>query len=287
MALQMVQPGYGIMTCRYPGQMKDLPEVSYEEVACRLQLEMGFFLGEEEGEAVCEDENKEQEEKPRLKTITEEEWEELLEQLDVVEDVLQSMLEQEQTEDGSDDFTEAKRKAEQAGEADENGFSEEAVISLTEESTWSTHISKEDREEEINYLTWYTKKAIRCRKIGGRKKDEWKISLFGTEEYEKVLLFIRSFPEDRNLVFAANQEFWLDFLDNAFDEEGFVAYFEGRQKNTGDASLEPGNSEFLQTNTGRWAEYINPLGSGSAKRKYLHRICLTCEVECDRKRRLS
>lgn len=287
MALQIVQPGYGNATCRYLAQVKDLPEVSFEEIACQLELALGLSLGEEEEEPVCEDGTKEQEKKTRSKTITEEEWEELLKQLDVVEEVLQSMLEQEQKEEGQDGLEEPKKKVESAGEADKSGFSEEAMIALTEESTWSTYKSEEDEKAEINFLTWYTKKEIRCRKIGGRKKDEWNIHLFSTEEYEKVILFIRRFPEDRNLVFAASQEFWLDFLDNDFEADGFVAYFEGKQKNTADTSLDLGNSEYLQTNAGRWAAYINPLGSGSAKRKYLHRICLTCEVECDRKRRLS
>ena len=78
MALLMVQPGYRASTCRYPAQRHELPEVSFEEVACQLELALGLFTGEKEEEPLEGDGTEETEEKPREKTLTEEEWEELL-----------------------------------------------------------------------------------------------------------------------------------------------------------------------------------------------------------------
>ena len=271
MALLMVQPGYGSVTCRYPAQRQELPEVSFEEVACRLELAMGLFSGEKEEEPLEGDGTEETEEKPCKKTLAEEEWEDLLEQLNVVEDVLQTMLEQEKQEEEQENLEEAL---------------EETMLSLTEESTWSTPETEEEEETGVSFLTWYTKKGIYCRKIGGKKKEQWKIRLFTPEEYEKVLLFLRRFPEEWSLLFAANQEFWLDFLDNDFDEDGFVAYMEGKNKEAADCSTDIGNSEILQRNGGNWSEYLN-LSGGSAGRNIRRNICLTCEVECNRKRRLE
>lgn len=282
MALLMVQPGYRASTCRYPAQRHELPEVSFEEVACQLELALGLFTGEKEEEPLEGDGTEETEEKPREKTLTEEEWEELLKQLDVVEDVLQNMLEQEKQE-GSPEKNETN---ELKKENTSTELLEETILSLTEESTWSTPEVDDEEELGVSYLTWYTKKGIYCRKIGGKKKEQWRIHLFTLEEYEKVLLFLRRFPEDWNLLFAANQEFWLDFLDNDFDEEGFVAYMEGKNKEGADRSTDAGNSEMLQRNGGNWSEYLN-LSGGSAGQNIRRNICLTCEVECNRKRRLE
>jgi len=282
MALHVAQPGYVNAACRYSVREKEPAEVSYAEIACQLELALSFALDGKDEETVCEDGPRENEDKPRPKTITEEEWEELLEQLDIVEGVLQNMLDQD-TNEQSEEENQERNGIDSVENGETCESPEESISSLTEESTWSFHGQK---EEKINYITWYTRKEIRCKRVGGPKKDGWKINLFSNEEYEKILLFLKRFPEEWNLLFAAYPEFWMDFLSNDFDEDGFLNYFEGKQKNTDEALERVGNSEFLQSNRGRWAEYINPLGSGSAKRRYLHRICLTCEVECDRKKRL-
>jgi len=281
MALWVMQSGYPAAACRETMQKREVPESSYEEFATQLEMNLGLAFGEEE---TVQEEEPEEKEQPRSKTMTEEEWEELLEQLDVVESVLQSMLEQNER-GGKREENSEKTKEQQEKEFIPEPESEEAIFPLTQESTRSSWHTEE--KEEVLFFTWYTKDAIYCKKLSGKKKDGWKIRLFGREEYEKIMLFLGRFSEEHNLVFTANPEFWLAYLDNDFDEDGFIAYFEGKETNGGRNETGHGNSKFLEENIGRWAKYLNPLGSGATKNKYIRPICRTCEVECSRKRRLT
>lgn len=73
-------------------------------------------------------------------------------------------------------------------------------------------------------------------------------------------------------------------LDNDFDMGELLAVTEGKSKNSSERTEMPGNSEFLQTNSGNGAEYFSPSGAGRRQKLPSRIICLTCETECERKK---
>lgn len=74
--------------------------------------------------------------------------------------------------------------------------------------------------------------------------------------------------------------------DNDFTLEGIPVNAEGKNRSSPDDFHVPGNSQFLQTNTGNGAEYLNLAGGGKNGPPQQQRriICLTCETECEQKK---
>ena len=71
--------------------------------------------------------------------------------------------------------------------------------------------------------------------------------------------------------------------DNEFELTGFPDTSEGKPKNSRQYTDYHGDSEFLQQNAGNGGEYFSPSAAG--RQSMLQRlICLTCQIECDRKR---
>ena len=74
--------------------------------------------------------------------------------------------------------------------------------------------------------------------------------------------------------------------DNDFSLEGIPLPMEGKSKSSTLPTHSAGNSQFLATNSGYGAEYLN-LANGGRKtviRQPWRTICLTCEIECERKK---
>lgn len=74
--------------------------------------------------------------------------------------------------------------------------------------------------------------------------------------------------------------------DNDFSLEGVPMMVEGKSKSSPEASEDAGNSKFLQTTSGHGEEYFSPSNGGRKVlvKPQLRMICLTCEIECDRKK---
>jgi len=71
--------------------------------------------------------------------------------------------------------------------------------------------------------------------------------------------------------------------DNDFDLMGLPAVVEGRHKDSLEHTDFSGNSELRSKNSGKGSEYFSPSASGR-QTPQVHAICLTCELDCDRKK---
>lgn len=137
---------------------------------------------------------------------------------------------------------------------------EESTI-LTSESTMCTYPTSAPDEEDIRYITWYTEEGIFCRKAGQTEGYEWSIAFENREQYDKVMEFIGQFPADWNMRFAANENFWNDFLNDEIDMEGFMEFINETNKGVPDFSITVDDSVYIDKNKMQWAKYTNPLGA--------------------------
>lgn len=290
MAFGMVQTGYGNSLYTYSAHGKAEEGKNYEEFLAELATELELALEGNSGDAVREEDTEEceQEESPPKEK---KEWEELLEQSDAVTAVLQELLDEEARQQ-KEEAEEQHQKEEKDFEAVNNG--EDELLLVSEYTRCSC--KEETSGETVHYFIWYTEKGIFCKRTeketsgkGKWKKKndgiEWFLPFLSLEEFEKAITFLKQFPEDIPRNFAANELFWLDFLDNTFDFSEVPAFIEGRGSGQPADMVPLGNSEFLQKNIGKMAEYWNRTFYGGRKEEYLHPFCINCETPCARKER--
>lgn len=72
--------------------------------------------------------------------------------------------------------------------------------------------------------------------------------------------------------------------DNDFSLEGVPMMAEGRSNNSTNPAEYAGNSQFLRTDSGTDAEYLNLGGRKIASALQQRLLCLTCETDCDQKK---
>ncbi len=193
-------------------------------------------------------------------SFTEKEWEELLEKFDSIEEAIQKLMKEEQ----------AKKEAEEAHK--EDGITNDASTLLTTESTSCEYETADSKDDDIRYITWYTKEGIFCRKAGQTEGYEWSIPFENREQYDKVMEFIGQFPSDWNMRFAAHENFWMDFLNDKIDIKEFMEFIGGTNKGVPDFSITVGDSMYVDKDKAQWAKYTNPLGARFYTAEELHQI---------------
>ena len=193
-------------------------------------------------------------------SFTEKEWEEFLDKFDIVEEAIQELTKEEQ----------ARKEAEEARK--ENVFTNDASTLLTTESTSCVYETADPHDDDIRYITWYTKDGIFCRKAGQTEGYEWSITFENKEQYDKVMEFIGQFPSDWNMLFAAHENFWKDFLNDEIDMEGFMEFINGTNKGVPDYSITVGDSMYIDTDKMQWAKYTNPLGTRFYTAEEMHQM---------------
>lgn len=182
-------------------------------------------------------------------SFTEKEWDEFLEQFDSVEDAIQKLMREERE----------RRAAEQMRK--EQTVIKDADSLLTTESTSCTYPTADPQDDDIRYITWYTEEGIVCRKAGQTEGYEWSVTFENREQYDKVMDLIGQFPSDWNLLFAAHENFWTDFLNDKIDMDGFMEFMKGTNKGVPDYSITVGDSMYIDKEKIQWAKYLNPLGA--------------------------
>lgn len=134
-------------------------------------------------------------------SFTQSEWEEFLDKFDSIEEALEELTKEEQE----------RKEAEEARK--ENVVIKDTAALLTTDSTFSVQESAESDGEAVHYITWYTEDGIFCRKAGQTEGYEWAIPFDDKEQYGRVMEFIRQFSSDDDTSFAADENFWKDFLN--------------------------------------------------------------------------
>lgn len=183
-------------------------------------------------------------------SFTIKEWDEFLEKFDSAEEAIQELMKEENE----------KNTASQIKQEDKvKDITESDISPLVSESTACSYPKANPEDEGTLYITWYTPEGIFCRKEGQTEGYEWSIAFDSKEQYDKVMEFIRKFPSDWNMRFAAHENFWKDFLNDEIDMEGFTKFLDGTNKGVPDYSKTDGDSVYIDKEKMQWAKYLNPL----------------------------
>lgn len=168
------------------------------------------------------------------RSFTEREWDKLLTEIDAAEDTLKKLVEEEKERRLNADEKrrinqkEIDRKgeyAEQINGTDSEKISEEDMNLLTTDSVSCT---RTENDSEVIYITAYGPDGIKCKKLGyiGEEGWLWEIPFNNGTEYRRVLDFLEQFPNDANLVFASQKDFWEDFLAGRINQEEILKDYE-------------------------------------------------------------
>ena len=224
-------------------------------------------------------------------TFTIKEWDKLLADFDDAQEVLQEQVKELIAEVEKQAAKEALRRAAE-GKPDSDGVSatvsgvkpwepdgmdanctdtqvtdpEELLELLTGEVTKST-FPTDDPEHKHWFITCYGQDGISCKEayFDGTKwvnRDCFSLSYTEPGQYEKVMAFLQRFSQDDNLRFAANENFWKDFLAGEIDEDDFVNFFETSTKDgVPDYTYEKNGSTYIDREKAKYAKYMNGFGA--------------------------
>lgn len=152
--------------------------------------------------------------------FTEKEWDALLEKFDAVMDTIRESMKQELERRKAEEQREKERKEEEAAKEANRQMAMESSVLLAEK-TLCTGPALGLKQPEPSYIICYTEEGIVCRRTDCLGGWEWSVSFGDKEQYNKVMDFLKRFPEGENLVFAANKEFWETFLQDEIDTDSF------------------------------------------------------------------
>lgn len=165
------------------------------------------------------------------KSYTQKEWDKLLERFDSIEENIRESMREEQEKLKEQDKLkqiDKKKQLEKKEISNEitNSDLDNTIDLLVAESTKCSCPASNPEDEEDQYIIWYTKEGIFCKKIGDTAEFEWSISFENTDQYDDVIEFIGQYSADKNLSFAADESFWTNFLNGEIDKESFIKSFE-------------------------------------------------------------
>ncbi len=181
-------------------------------------------------------------------SFTIKEWKEFLEAFDSMEDAIKELMKEEQ---------------EAAAEEEEEGL--DALVS---ESTKCKYHATDSEKREVMYITWYTQEGIFCRRSGyynavqynAAQGYEWSISYKNSEDYARVMEFLGNFGAEDNLLFAAHENFWQDFLNHKIHAGDFAEFYKQimDRETSKDSALDEDRKSGSEAYAA-WVKYISPL----------------------------
>lgn len=175
-------------------------------------------------------------------SFTEQEWDKLLKKFDALQEAIREYMREEQ-----------EKRAQQ--EKTKQQIEEQDAKLLTGEFTFCTYPAKKEDTENTRYITCYTPDGMVCRKAGG--EELWSINFENKQQYEKTMQLIKQFPQDWNMRFASNENFWKDFLDDNIDMEQFMEFLSKTDNGVPDYSIKKGDSLYIDREKAMWAKYMN------------------------------
>lgn len=183
-------------------------------------------------------------------SFTEKEWDNFLKKFDEAEDTIRELMREEH----------AKRAEKQLKQQQADADGLESL--LLAESTSCSYPSADPKKDDVQYITWYTKEGIYCRRAGSTEEYEWSISFADEDQYDKVMDFISQFPSDWNLRFAAHENFWTDFLKNDIDIDSFIEFMNRTDHGVPNYLITADDgSMYVDKNKMQWAKYLNSFGN--------------------------
>ncbi len=187
-------------------------------------------------------------------SMTEKEWEMLLEKFDNIQEDIKELTREE---------AEKAEKAEidkKLYALDENGdfLYDNATATLKSLISEISVCHYQDNESEHTlYITCYTEEGIFCRKQGQTDGFLWSMKYSESSQYEKVTNFLNNFNSGDNLRFASHENFWKDFLSGALDTEEFMSFWSTTNNGIPNYTKAVGTSTFIDADKIKFAKYMN------------------------------
>lgn len=143
---------------------------------------------------------------------------------------------------------------------------EERTAQLLTEEVVKCSYPTDDPKEKHWFITAFTQDGIICKEAyfdGTRwvNRDCFRLPFTEEGQYERVMDFLMRFPSDANLRFAANENFWKDFLAGEIDEDEFVNFFESTKDGVPDYTYTEGDSTYIDEEKIKYAKYMNRPGA--------------------------
>lgn len=188
------------------------------------------------------------------------EWDKLLDSFDKAEEALQEAIEEEEE-------VKDKEMAETTKKSIVNDTPAQPLIDMllsdTLKVTFPTDATNESDEdaEDVFYMVAMDEKGIRCIK-NGSDTYEWKIEFEDDSQYEAVRDFLGwASPRMDNLLFAAHDNFWMDYLNGDLDVDAFKDFLEGTNNGIPNYGIGDEENMYIDETKLQWTKYMNPLGA--------------------------
>ena len=137
------------------------------------------------------------------------------------------------------------------------------LLSDTLKVTFPTDATNESDEdaEDVFYMVALDEKGIRCIK-NGSDTYEWKIEFEDDSQYEAVRDFLGwASPRMDNLLFAAHDNFWMDYLKGDLDVDAFKDFLVGTNNGIPNYGIGDEENMYIDETKLQWTKYMNPLGA--------------------------
>lgn len=188
------------------------------------------------------------------------EWDKLLDSFDKAEEALQEAIEDE--EEAKD-----REMAETAKKSIVNDTPAQPLIDMllsdTLKVTFPTDATNESDEdaEDVLYMVAMDEKGIRCIK-NGSDTYEWEIEFEDDSQYEAARDFLGwASPRMDNLLFAAHDNFWMDYLNGDLDVDAFKDFLVGTNNGIPNYGIGDEENMYIDETKLQWTKYMNPLGA--------------------------
>lgn len=188
------------------------------------------------------------------------EWDKLLDSFDKAEEALQEAIEEEEE-------VKDKEMAETAKKSIVNDTPAQPLIDMllsdTLKVTFPTDATNESDEdaEDVFYMVAMDEKGIRCIK-NGSDTYEWEIEFEDDSQYEAARDFLGwASPRMDNLLFAAHDNFWMDYLNGDLDVDAFKDFLVGTNNGIPNYGIGDEENMYIDEAKIQWTKYMNPLGA--------------------------
>lgn len=188
------------------------------------------------------------------------EWDKLLDSFDKAEEALQESIEDEEK-------AKDREMAETAKKSIVNDTPAQPLIDMLLSDTlkvpFPTDAKNESDEdaEDVFYMVAMDEKGIRCIK-NGSDTYEWEIEFEDDSQYEAARDFLGwASPRMDNLLFAAHDNFWMDYLNGDLDVDAFKDFLEGTNNGIPNYGIGDEENMYIDETKIQWTKYMNPLGA--------------------------
>ena len=183
-------------------------------------------------------------------SLTIEEWEELIDKFDNLENEMKEAVKTE---------IEKIKEAERTSTIKKTDETIDITTTLISETRKTVIRDATDDKAELSYITCFTPEGIMCKRIGMEDNEYlWKMEYQDEKDYRKVMDLIDSFPDDWNLRFAPNEKFWKDYLSQRIDKEDFINNLnEYSDKGKLNLLIEKDGNTYINRDAAKYCNYMN------------------------------